>query len=212
MPNENKTETKLCKHCQSEIPKKAKVCPQCRKKQKGGILKWIVIGIVVLAIISAAAGGGGSKKSAPAKKADATTQEAPKKETADIPATQEVQEEAPAEAAETEPETETVEYISVTADELVDALDSNAMKAQNDYKNQYLEISGKLGTIDSNGAYIDVDSNKDFDFTSIQCYLKTDEHKDVIMNKTKGDPVVVRGYCKDVGEFLGYSIDVDNVE
>lgn len=40
-------ETKVCKHCQSEIPKKAKVCPNCRKKQ-GGIFKWIVIALVVI--------------------------------------------------------------------------------------------------------------------------------------------------------------------
>lgn len=46
-------ETKICKHCQSEIPKKAKVCPNCRKKQ-GGKLKWILIAIIVVAIIGAA--------------------------------------------------------------------------------------------------------------------------------------------------------------
>lgn len=50
-------ETKLCKHCQTEIPKKAKVCPNCRKKQ-GGKLKWIIIAIVVIGIIGAAMGGG----------------------------------------------------------------------------------------------------------------------------------------------------------
>ena len=32
MPNEN--ETKKCKHCQTEIPKKAKVCPNCHKKME----------------------------------------------------------------------------------------------------------------------------------------------------------------------------------
>ena len=32
---EEKKETKVCKHCQSEIPAKAKVCPNCRKKQGG---------------------------------------------------------------------------------------------------------------------------------------------------------------------------------
>lgn len=52
---QNANETKLCKHCQTEIPKKAKVCPNCRKKQ-GGIVKWIVIAFVVLLIIGAIGG------------------------------------------------------------------------------------------------------------------------------------------------------------
>ena len=43
-------ETKACKHCQSDIPKKAKVCPQCRRKQGGG-LKWAVTVIIVLGLI-----------------------------------------------------------------------------------------------------------------------------------------------------------------
>ena len=59
MGNSKDTGTKICKHCQSEIPKKAKVCPNCRKKQ-GGKLKWIIIAIVVIGIIGAAMGGGGS--------------------------------------------------------------------------------------------------------------------------------------------------------
>lgn len=53
-------ETKLCKHCQSEIPKKAKVCPNCRKKQ-GGIGKWIIIAVVLFILIGSA--GGSDNKS-----------------------------------------------------------------------------------------------------------------------------------------------------
>ena len=43
--------TKICKYCQTEIPKKAKVCPQCRSKLKGGKFKWLVIAIVIFAVI-----------------------------------------------------------------------------------------------------------------------------------------------------------------
>ncbi len=49
-------ETKLCKQCQTEIPKKAKICPNCHKKQSG-IAKWIVIGVIAIIIIAAASGG-----------------------------------------------------------------------------------------------------------------------------------------------------------
>ena len=41
---------KKCKYCQTEIDDKAKVCPNCRKRQSG-IGKWIIIGIVAIAII-----------------------------------------------------------------------------------------------------------------------------------------------------------------
>lgn len=58
---ENTQETKLCKHCQTEIPKKAKVCPNCRKKQ-GGIVKWIIIGVIVLILFGSCSGSGDSRK------------------------------------------------------------------------------------------------------------------------------------------------------
>ena len=57
--NEKKqSETKVCKYCQSEIPKKAKICPNCRKKQGGK--KWIIIVIVVIVLIAIASSGGGN--------------------------------------------------------------------------------------------------------------------------------------------------------
>lgn len=43
-------ETKKCKHCQSDIPKKAKVCPNCKRKQ-GGLLKTVLIVFLVLILI-----------------------------------------------------------------------------------------------------------------------------------------------------------------
>ncbi len=54
-----KPTTKLCKHCKTEIPYDAKVCPNCRKKQKGGKLKWILI-IAVAAVIALLIYGSGN--------------------------------------------------------------------------------------------------------------------------------------------------------
>lgn len=50
------SKTKICKHCRTEIDSKAKVCPNCKRKQ-GGIIKYIVIGIIALIVIGAVAGG-----------------------------------------------------------------------------------------------------------------------------------------------------------
>lgn len=42
--------TKLCKYCKTEIPIDTKICPNCKKKQKGG-LKWVIISVIALGII-----------------------------------------------------------------------------------------------------------------------------------------------------------------
>lgn len=60
--------TKICKYCMTEIPYDAKVCPQCRKKQKRGALKWVIIAAAVLLLIGMISNG---KKSAQAPVAPA---------------------------------------------------------------------------------------------------------------------------------------------
>lgn len=59
--NQENAKTKLCKHCKTEIPIDAKICPNCKKKQgKSGCL--IIIIAVVIVIIIGIAGMGGSDK------------------------------------------------------------------------------------------------------------------------------------------------------
>lgn len=85
--------TKRCKHCQTEIPAGAKVCPNCRKKQGMGCLPKILIVvavIVILAVIGSSMGSGGSSEVSVENSAD----------------TSGTQTEAQAEATETEPEEE----------------------------------------------------------------------------------------------------------
>lgn len=76
---EETKETKICKHCQSEIPVKAKVCPNCRKKQGGmGCLgvALLVIGVCIalIAFIGMIVGSG-SKNKNPQKVGEAETTE-----------------------------------------------------------------------------------------------------------------------------------------
>jgi len=55
--------TKVCRHCGMTIPKSAKTCPYCRKKQKGGagrIILFVILAIIIIMIISALAGGSNS--------------------------------------------------------------------------------------------------------------------------------------------------------
>ena len=58
-----KSETKLCKYCQTEIPAKAKICPNCKKKQ-GGATKWFVAVVIVIILLIATFGGNGENNDA----------------------------------------------------------------------------------------------------------------------------------------------------
>lgn len=74
---------KACKYCKTAIPRTAKVCPQCGRK-KEGILKWIILGFLVLCIIGAVAGGGDSEKESSAKNtSDSKTESAKNKSDTD---------------------------------------------------------------------------------------------------------------------------------
>jgi RNA polymerase subunit RPABC4/transcription elongation factor Spt4 len=108
--SKEKPATKICKHCKTEIPYDAKVCPQCRKKVKGGKLKWIIIAVVVIIIIAAVAGGGSDSSTTPQKVG--TVGESSPAETSTTSATTEDAAEA-AESADTEsaaPEAEKTAY------------------------------------------------------------------------------------------------------
>lgn len=68
-------ETKICKHCQSEIPAKAKVCPNCRKKQGGmgclGVILLVVGILIFLFAFIVMMGGSDSKDKNPQKVGEA---------------------------------------------------------------------------------------------------------------------------------------------
>lgn len=201
-----KPTTKICKHCATEIPYGAKICPNCRKKQGPGCLTiiLIVIGIFILLGVLGSMGGG-SKSSSNSSSSPATTAAASSTEA------------KATEAAKKEPETtvpETtapIEYTSVTVKEMIDDLESNALKAQDKYKDKYLEVTGYLNVIDSSGKYFSLYPDE-LSFIGVTCNIKGDTQKAQVSNMSTGDTVTLRGKCTAVGEVLGYTLDVDSID
>ena len=74
--NKEKPTVKQCKHCKSEIPYDAKVCPVCRKKQGAPGCLIVVLVVVVLVVIAAFAGGGESSTPQKVESTSGTSQSA----------------------------------------------------------------------------------------------------------------------------------------
>ena len=88
------------------------------------------------------------------------------------------------------------------------------MKAQSTFKGQYVELEGYLGTIDSDGKYIGLgagEKNYEYILQEVLCKIKTDEQKNAIMEMNKGDRIIIRGQITDVGEIIGYTLNIDSI-
>lgn len=187
---------KKCKHCQTDIPKKAKICPNCKKKQ-GGKTKWIIIGVIVVLLIGA---GSSSSNDSPEKSNNASVQKSSSNSSTDNSS-------KPTET------TEPIEYEYVTVDDMKALLNENALKAKDTYNNKYLAITGRLSNIDSNGKYIDVlAQNEQFAIVGVQCYIKDDNVKSKVMDLKIDDIITVKVKITDVGEVLGYSANIIDIE
>lgn len=190
-----------CKHCGAEIAASAKVCPKCGGKNKKPIYKrpWFIILIVVI-IIGAIGSMNGNKDPAASGVTNST-----ENTTANSPASSSA-------SAEKESTTPEITYTAYDVSELMDDLDANALKASDKYKDQYVELTGRLNVIDSNGKYISITpANDQYAIIGVQCFIKSDDQKSAIMDMSIGDTVVVKGKITDVGEVMGYSLNIDEI-
>lgn len=196
MSKENKMT--VCSHCGAEIASSAKVCPKCGGKNKKPIYKrtWFIIlaVIIVLGIISSAFGGGNKETESSGSSNNGSVSAVSSQKTEEQTSEQEIT------------------YTPYTVSQLMSDLDTNALGASEKYKGQYVELTGKLNAIDSDGKYIDIVSGDDeFEFIGVTCYIKSDEQKAVIMSASTGDTLVVKGKITDVGDVLGYYLNIDEI-
>lgn len=174
-----------CTSCGAEIATSAKTCPQCGAKVKRPITKKWWFWVVVVVIIAAIVGGTSGSKSG------------------DKP--------APDESVTPQ---QPISYTHYNVTELFDALKNNAMKAQSDFKDQYVEIEGYLDVVDSDGKYIGVGAaptDYNYILQNVQCYIKDDTQKQQIMEIGTESPITVRGKIISVGEVLGFSMNIDSI-
>ena len=185
-----KNKMTVCKHCGQEIAASAKVCPHCGGKNKPPIYKrWWFIAIIVL-IIFAAIGGSSSSSDSMNSSSKATSKPTSTSAASEV----------------------SIDYTPYSVTELSEDLDANALKASDKYKGQYVELRGTLNVIDSDGKYISiVDSSDAWAILGVQCSIKTDEQKQAVMDFALGDEIIVKGKITNVGEVLGYYLDMTEV-
>lgn len=171
-----------CKNCGQEISTKAIVCPNCGVKNKKPFYKRWWF--ITLAVILVI----GIFSSMSNGDKQATKEQGNEQQT-----------------------NQEIVYTDYSVAQLITDLQDNALNAKNKYGGQYVRVTGKLSVIDSSGKYISID-NGGFDFVNVQCYLKNDEQRAKIASMAKGDSITIKGKVKDIGEVMGYSIDIDEVE
>ena len=107
-----------------------------------------------------------------------------------------------------------ITYEAVDLQKMLDDLNSNAMKAEQTYQNKYVQVTGKIVNFDSDGAYISIEpvDADEWNFDTVQCYIKNDAQKQVLLNYSKGDTITIKGKIKSIGEVLGYSLDINEIQ
>ena len=106
-----------------------------------------------------------------------------------------------------------LEYEEVSARQLLDELENNALQAASTYMGKTLAIRGKLDNIDAQGEYISLIGEDDrWGFKDVQCYIEDDVILERVKGLSKGDIIIVCGEVTDVGEVMGYSVTIHDIQ
>ncbi|MDY2883583.1 MAG: hypothetical protein SOT71_13110 [Romboutsia timonensis] len=180
----NQQKIKKCKSCGKDLDKSAKICPSCGKDQRSFFGKHkIITGIIVLAIIGGIGSGGNVEENKENEIASADTKQ------------QEVTTSANT-SKEKEEKKEKEETIEINASDLYKAYDSNEVKADKNYKDKGLEITGKVSDIGVTlgQTYVCL-STGEYSAFSVQCFFDDDSEIDKVSELDKGDTVTIYGTC-----------------
>jgi RNA polymerase subunit RPABC4/transcription elongation factor Spt4 len=191
-----------CKVCGNPVAKDAKICPHCGKKLNHPVFNTILTIITIIIIINF------FKENIDLKGTTAYTAE-------ELQSTVETDYKQTSNKIIEERSHTTLEeenIIDVTVDELNTLLEENALKASRTYKNKKVRLTGILTTIDSSGRYFSLGPLRGMSiFGNVTCRIE-ERHLDTVIDLVKGQKLTVEGKIISVGEVIGYTIEVEEVQ
>lgn len=192
---------KLCPVCGEPIAKSAKLCPACGAKLTMPLWKKIFIAILVLAVFSVI----GQRWGRAPGSSSPSGGDMPKRN--DPPVASESYQPVP------QPPAQEIIYKAHNVTDLFDAMKENPLRAEQTWQDQYVELSGFLQTIDSDGEYFSIDAGdaRGYFLDSVHCDMTRDGQRAQIAEMSRGDPIIVCGQITNIGEILGYVLEVHAV-
>ena len=193
----------ICKHCGQPISDKSKVCPFCGGNVKIPFYDKTWFHILLVLIIFA-----GIDYVIRNPDPEPTVYHTPIVESAEASSQSSV------DPVEETDEQETAEYSSESLSKMIDMVEDYPIKAEEEYTGKYIQVSGYLDTVDSDGKYFTIVSDPD-DFTLLDnihwSMDKDSDVYDIIKDAKEGSDITVRGEITDVGETIYYMGDAHSV-
>jgi hypothetical protein len=110
------------------------------------------------------------------------------------------------------PDAPTKPVATLTSDQLLAEYQKNPIAADQKYKGQLVEVSGKIGKIGRSvlGApYVNLGAVSEEDFFGVSCFLASSA-VDEVAKMQPGTAVKIRGICK--GQFAGQALELKECE
>jgi hypothetical protein len=105
------------------------------------------------------------------------------------------------------------EKIVLTVDDLVISMNEEGPQTTTDtYKGQYVELTGTLAGLDSQGNYVRLTPLNDLDIKTKVCGRISEEQFAYVQTLNKGDTLTVTGTITNVGHILGIFLDVEDIQ
>lgn len=105
------------------------------------------------------------------------------------------------------------EFMQASVETMLSDLKQNEMRAQKKYGGKYMEVTGTLGSMDSEGEYFSLEDNS-FGILDVHCKIPKNKREEItnkLIQMEKGDLIVVKGKITDMGEIMGYHLTVIDV-